>query len=190
MAKKKSLKLNSTRVASTPAERELQHLKHKDLQRACVGRGMPFELAVSLGTPEMQGWFVKNYDNGQNLMFLDEFDDWKEEQLKGRGYEKGDPMFHPSLRLGFIGSKDDDGEGTSVKKPRLKSLDKKEKPKRERIEGTKVLSGTKKALTYQLTIEGIPIAKIIEKVMKQFPEASDKSIKIWHNKAKKLPKAK
>lgn len=183
MSKKKKNQIISTRPASTHAERELQHLKHRDLQRACVGRGMPFEDVVNSDIPSLQGWFCKHYDNSQNLMFLDEFDDWMVEQLKSRGYDKGDPMLHSDLRLGFIGQAETDGEGNKVKKPRLKSLDKKEKPKRERVEGTKVLTGTKKAMTYQLAASGIKLAQVIIDVTEAFPDAKEKSIAIWFKRA-------
>lgn len=182
MSKKKKNQIISTRMAGTPAERELQHLRHKDLQRACVGRGMPFEDVVSSDIPTLQGWFCKHYDNSQNLVFLDEFDDWMAEQLRAAGYSKGDPVFHSDLRLGFIGVSDADDEGKKTKKPRLKSLDKKEKPKRERVEGTKVFKGTKKALTYQLA-SSHTLAQVTEQVMEQFPEAKPKSISIWYKRA-------
>jgi hypothetical protein len=194
MAKKKN-QILSTRVASTPAERELQHLKHKDLQRACVGRGMDFQAVVNGSIPDLQGWFCKNYDNGQNLQLLDDFDLWKDGELMKRGHVKGDPVFHPILRLGFVGKLDEEGNIVETKKPRLKSLDKKEKPKRERIEGTKIFSGTKKALTYELTAQKekdksdtYTIPEIVKLVTEQFPEAKEKSIRIWIGRVRKKVK--
>jgi hypothetical protein len=189
MAKKKH-QIISTRVAGTAAERELQHLKHKDLQRACVGRGIPFEDAVNFDIPALQSWFCKNFYNGQNIMFLNDYDAWKDEQLRMNGHEKGDPVFHPSLRLGFIGSRDDAGNVSSTKKPRLKSLIGKEKPKRERLEGTKIFSGTKKAMTWELTKAKLDLKTITKRVMEKFPEAKAKSISIWHKRALNEGKAK
>lgn len=178
---------NSESPSYQRGERELAKMKHKDLQRACVARGLDFTLAVSYSIPDLAGWFCTNYDFSQNLNFLNEFDDWKDLQLKEKHPDKDDPVYHPSLRLGFIATRDDQGNTTSTKKPRLKGLDKKKKDKKERLAGTKIFAGTKKALSTTLAMQKPPltIAEITEKVLEQFPDAKDKSISIWIKRARK-----
>lgn len=167
------------------AEYEVTRMKHKDLQRACVGRGMDFQQVVESGIPELHKWFVLNYDRAQSLILINEFDDWKELQLRNAGHDKDSPYFHPALRLGFIAGRDEDGNSLGTKKPRLKGLKKEEKPKKERVAGFKIFAGTKKAMTYQLTKDKLTLLEIIEKVMAQFPDANEKSISIWYKRCLK-----
>lgn len=189
--KKKKGKIGSSFKQGSRSDRVLQDMKLVDLQKACIVRGMPFEDMVKSSVPQLHSWFDHNYQNSQDIKLLNEFDDWRELILKKKFTGPEDQWaFHPNLRFGFIGKKDSDGNTTQTKKPRLKGVDKVEKPKRERVEGTKVFMGTKKALTYQLTQEGKPLDEIIEAVMEQFPEAQEKSIKIWRNRALNEAKAK
>lgn len=174
------------------AERQLQNMKFKDLKRANVARGLSFEEASSFDILQHQSWFLRHEDNTQNIRLIDEYDDWVSEQMKLAGYPPDDPVHHPSLRLGFVAERDSEtGEVTQTKKPRMKGVAKEKKKKAERLEGTNVMAGTKKAYTYQLTMEmskkrpGEPkykIERIIEKVMEAFPDAKPGSIKIWHKK--------
>jgi hypothetical protein len=193
MSKKKALAKFSHEDRLSPAEKQLTRMKLKDIRRACVARGMDFDYAIESTIPQISGWFIENYDRGQNLLLLNEFDAHVEAKLKAlknpdgtNKYKDGDAVFHSALKLGFIGSKDEDGNVTSTKKPRLKALNKQKKAQKERIEGTKVFKGTKKAMTYELTIGGTAFPEIWEKVSKQFPEAQEKSVKIWYKRALKL----
>ena len=192
MAKKKKGKVASSFSKHSRSDRSMRDMKLRDLQKACIVRGMPFEEMVAASVPELHSWFDQHYADGQNLLFLNEFDDWREEHLK-RTLKPEDLSWalHPQLRLGFIGEKDNEGNVISTKKPRLKGVDKAEKPKRERIEGTKVFSGTKKALTYQLAVQHLKdkklpeltIPEVVAQVIEAFPEAQEKSIKIWRKRA-------
>lgn len=196
MSKKNNPIAKITREARlSPGEKALSNMKLMDLRRACVARGMDFASVVEASIPGLSSWFLQNYDRGQNLLLLNEFDDWREMELKSLKdkagepkYKNGDAVFHSALRLGFIGSKDEDGNTTSKLKPRLKGLKKKKKETKERIEGTKVFKGTKKALTYELTFKGEPFNKIWELVSAQFDEAQEKSVKIWYKRALKEKK--
>lgn len=176
--------------SSHSADRAASGMNLKDLQRACIARGMGFEEVVNASVLDLHSWFNKNYSNGQNLILLNDFDNWKEIELKKVGYTKEDGgIFHPDLRLGFIGHKDDQGNTLTAKKPRLKGLKRKEKSKRERLEGTNVFSGTKKALTYQLASQGVSQKDTITQVIAQFHDAKDKSISIWYKRALNEAKA-
>lgn len=167
--------------------RELSSMKHRDLQRACIARGLPFQEAVDKDAPTLAGWYSEHRDRTQNHNLLNEFDDWRDLILKNRGYEKGDPVFHPSLRLGYIAGRDSEGNVTSTKKPRGLGLDKKKKKKREK-DSTGLFTGTKKSLTYNCQREGLSIPDTIKKVLATFPEAQEKSISIWWKRSVKESK--
>lgn len=158
---------------------ELKDMRHRDIQRACVIRGMPFEDVIKLSDPRLSNWFIQNYVATQIPALLDAFDDYKDNEIRkyqeGKG-EKFQPV-HPNLRLGYIGEVNEDTGKVTIKRP--KGVKKPKKAKRERDAETKLFTGTKKALTYKLTKEKMAIVDIIKEVTKQFPEAKEKSIKIW-----------
>lgn len=184
MSKKKSLASFNTGSNMSRADYDLTRMKFPDLKKACIARGMPFEMASDGSIPRLSSWFVQHYDNGQDLSLLDRYDAWfKAEMIKTGKYKEGDPMFHTSLKMGFIATH----ENETNKKPRLgnKGLAKKKKKVRERIEGTKIFSGTKKAMTYQCQKDKMPIADTIKAVMAQFPTAKESSIKIWYKRSQK-----
>ena len=170
------------------AERALAGLKHRDLQRECIIRGMEFEEVVNSSDLQLASWFIKNFERGLNHTLLDTFDAWKSDLLKNRGYEKDHPMQSPILRLGFIGETDDDGNVISTKKPRMSSLSSVKKKKRDRNKDFNIFSGTKKELTFRLTKEGKDIKEVIKLVKEKFPDAKEKSIKIWAKRAKTTKK--
>lgn len=169
--------------ATGRAFRELENFKHRDLQRACVVRGMSFTEVVESTTPGLSNWFMANYSRGQDSTLLNQFDAWVEDELGKLGRESNDPVMSPHLRLGYIGEVDEFTGKVVIKRP--KGIKKAEKEKRERDEVTHIFLGTKKALTYECAKEKLSIPETIEKVMAQFPEAVEKSIKIWYGRAKK-----
>lgn len=165
---------------------ELQYMKHKDLKRACVVRGMPFDEVVNTSTPGLSNWFQSNYHRGQNPSLLDEFDYWTQIKLKERGYKDGDPMLSPSLGLGYIGEVNPETGETIIKRP--KGIKKLPKPKRERDSTTGLFKGTKKDLTYECQKQGLEFKEAFKKVLNQFPEAQEKSVRIWFNRSRKAAK--
>lgn len=185
---KKSKKI---KPVDTMAERAVQNMSYKDLKRAVIARGMPFDDVLNSSVLQLYSWFSDNFDRGQNLSLLNEFDVYVDEQISAIGrinsnksdyVDPNHPLKHASLKLGFIAKTDDAGNVLEKKKPRLKGLTKPKKKKKERVEGTKVLSGTKKGLTYALTLEGEKLEQIVEKVKEQFPDANEKSVLIWHKR--------
>jgi len=171
------------------ALRELSNMKHRDLQRACIVRGMPSQDMVESDHHKLVSWFIENYDNTQSEELLINHDGWVEEQLIARGYKKGDVLLSPALRFSYVGNIEE------IEKPKIiKPHNEKEKPPNERKEkstvdvNTGIRTGTKKALTYQLTISGLSIGEVIKGVKNKFPEAEDKSIKIWFKRATNLEK--
>jgi len=171
----------------TDVEKFIGPLKYKDLKRECIIRGMEFDDVLSGDIIILTNWLMSNFKVA-NLRYelLDAFDDYQErlirESMEAKGQDPED-VIHPSLRLGYIAEKDEDGN--VIKKKRVRTIFKKKRKKRERTaEG--VFSGTKKALTFKLQKEGLEKAEVIKRVLKEFPDASEKSIGIWFNKAKKL----
>ncbi len=152
------------------------NMTYKNLKQHVVTRGMAFLEVINGDVPSLSSWLERNRGNLIDTTLLDKFDDWLEERLKDKN------LIHPSLRLGFIGEKDEGGE--VIKRKKIKSLKKKKTIKREKTNDG-IFAGTKKAYTYELAKEGKEKAEIIELVKEKFPDAKDKSISIWYKKALK-----
>ena len=167
-----------------PADAHLEKLKYRDLQKECVIRGMPYELVAGHPVTELSSFFRSHFHSEMKPELLDGYDNWLEAQIKLSLDLKEDDdtsLLHPSLRLGYIGEKDEEGK---TKKKRVRTTVKKKKKKRERTNDN-VFKGTKKALTFQLQGEGLSKEKVIKNVLKEFPDANEKSVGIWFNKARK-----
>lgn len=171
------------------AFKELVNFKHRDLQRACIVRGLEFENIVKFGHPKLAEWFTDNYDNTQNENLLILYDAWVEEQLKARGYKEGDTLLSPALKFSFVGDPSKmERINPKAATPILPNAEK--KPKAEIDTTTGVRKGTKKAMTYDLSYAGKTPDEIILAVKEAFPDAEEKSIKIWHKRALKEKLAK
>lgn len=161
-------------------------LKYKDLKRECIIRGMEFDEVLSGSLPHLTNWLRFNFIVAPKYELLDSFDDYQEKLIREAMEAKGqdpDDVIHPSLRLGYIAERDEDGN--VIKKKRVRTIFKKKRKKRERTDQG-IFSGTKKALTFELQKQGLTKEEVIKKVIEQFPDASEKSIGIWFNKSKKL----
>lgn len=169
--------------------RALSKLRHKDLQRECILRGLEFQNIVDFDHHELSNWFYHNFEKPEELDRLSEYDAWIEQQLQDRGHKKGDAILSPSFRFGFSPDLEKiDGEVTTAFKTSvvLNAVDKIEKEvkiKREVDQETGIKSGTKKNLTYQLQKKGVSIEETIKQVLEAFPEAQEKSIKIWYKRS-------
>jgi len=156
--------------------KESTGLDYKQMKIEAIIRGMPFFDVINSSFFSLSNWLVKNAMKPKNLELLDQFDDYIEKELKERGrYE----LIHPSLRLGYV-KRDDEGE-IQIKQPKEK---REKKPPREK-EANGLFKGTKKAYTYKLQASGKTLEQTIEKVTRKFPDAQEKSIRIWYNKSKK-----
>ena len=167
-----------------PADAHLRNLKYRDLQKECVIRGMPFELVAGQDIPSLSSFFRKHFHDPSNHELLNQYDDWIESKIKDQLDARGDDdrsLLHPSLRLGYIGEKDEEG---NTKKKRVRTTVKKKKKKRERTNDN-VFKGTKKALAFELQGIGKSKKEVIKEVKEKFPDANEKSIGIWFNKARK-----
>ena len=79
----------------------------KDFKRECVVRGMPFSEVIDADVPKLYSFWIENLHKPKNPQLLDDFDDWVEKQLRMTLGEDAGELIHPSLRLGFIGEKED-----------------------------------------------------------------------------------
>lgn len=182
MKKTKAYRVSQKLMEESPAMRELYNMRHRDVQIACIVRGMPPPDVVNLSHPKLVTFFCNNYERSQDEKLLLEFDIWREGQLKELGYKENDVLMSPALRFSYVGNIEE------MKKPQstLKLPAAADKPKKEKAvinEETGVREGTKKAMTYKLAMDGKELNKTIEAVMKAFPEAQEKSIKIWYKRA-------
>ncbi len=165
---------------------KLAMLRHRDLQRECIMRGLEFQKVVEYDHNKLSSFYLKNYDQETQAGLLDQYDLWLEEELQKRGHKKGDAMLSPSFRMGFVDIKKIEGPiRESSRKKENPSEPKEIKPKREKDEDLGIIKGTKKALTYSLAIAGKDIDDIITQVIAKFPDAKDKSIRIWAKRAVK-----
>lgn len=168
------------------ADKFIGSLKYKGLKRECVIRGMEFDEVFGASIIQLSNWLRNHFIDTIHYELLDAFDDYQENLIrKSMEAKNQDPndVIHSSLRLGYIAERDD--EGNVIKRKRVRTIVKKKKKKRERTDQG-IFAGTKKALTFKLQKEGLTKQEVIAKVLETFPEASEKSIGIWFNKAKKL----
>ena len=175
-----------------PADKEMANMRYIDLKIACIEMGMPFEEVSNGDHSTLSSFFKTHYGTRRNKQLLINFETWLAQLMIDRGYDPDDPL------VTFKLSNATDEELASPPKSATKSkrIQTKQKntsttpkaasrpKKRERKNG--VITGTKKSLTFELALQGLEINEIITKVMEQFPDASDKSIKIWVRKAKRM----
>lgn len=165
-------------TSKAPIHQILSKMRYRDLQRACISRGMKFDDMVNTDIIGLQSYLFHEWHRDADLTLLDKFDEWRKEYL-----EKKHGPGEPFVRLGYLGKSNEDG-GDKEKKPIREKAPK--KPKRERDETLgSIYKGTKKALTFQSIQEGKTIEETIKIVISTFPDALDKSIKIWAKRAAK-----
>lgn len=180
------------------ANKTLLEFKFLDLQAACISRGMLFEEVVDSDRLRLESWFCKHFKVKQNKGLLEDFDVWVQKTLMKTGkFQKDDPF----IQYKRFSALNENGEVKATNSIMRKAKIKKEaKPKRERDTKFKIFSGTKKAYTYHLAqdlydklIHKYDIkqlfknfsTKLVEKVKAKYPEAQEKSVKIWMTRALK-----
>lgn len=155
------------------------HDTYKDLKRKAIILGMPFPDATGCGVMDLIGYINRTDTPNPNPDLVDEYDKWMDQQLAQSGIPEDDPLRSSRLRLGFIGEQDEEGNVTKRKRvPGIKKT-KIKKAARERDEFN-LLKGTKKSYTWELTKKGMDIERIIRRVLKKFPDANEKSIRLWN----------
>jgi len=171
------------------AAKFIGNLRYKDMKKECVIRGMEFDILLGASIPFLSNWLMANFRNTPHFELLNVFDDYQENLIREALIKKGENpenYIHPSLRLGYIAERDE--EGNVTKRKRVTTIFKKKKTRRERTDDG-IFKGTKKAYTFELQQQGKTKAEVINEVMKLFPDASEKSIGIWFNKSRKSHKS-
>lgn len=151
---------------------------YKEIKRHCILRGMEFTKVIGGSVPNLSNWLVKNAVVQENPELLELFDDWVESQLIKDGKEY---LVHPSLRLGYVGNRSEKEEV----KPKVKLEIKPKIKKLREKDSSGLYKGTKKSYTFELQRKGKTVQQVIVKVLRKFPEAKEKSIKIWFNRSRK-----
>jgi hypothetical protein len=166
----------------TGPEKELTQMKYTDLKIACIVRGMLFEDVVEGTASSLQRFFIDNWHVKQDRDRLKQFDNWMAETLIKKGHDKASPLVKYRLSTVLDEQENQKLKGKSLKKAKVK---KEKKEKRERDTNFNIFKGTKKAYTYELAQKGIEVGETVKLVIERFPEAQEKSIKIWYKRALK-----
>ena len=153
------------------------NLTFKDIKVECIIRGIDFIDVITYDFWGLSNWLVENALRPKDESLLDKYDDWLDAKLAKR--PKGEELIHPTLRLGYV--KRDEGGEVKVKKE--KEVKEKKAPREK--DGNGLFKGTKKSYTFELQKRGKTLDQTMVKVKRKFPDAVDKSIRIWFNKSKK-----
>ena len=163
------------------------NLTFKDLKVECVIRGLSFEKVIKGGFFYLSRWLVDNVNEDIDIDLLTQYDDYIENILREKG---NDELIHPSLRLSYLGEgseeRDENFRKTQIKNSPDKSgnsIKSKEKDKNG------IVKHTKKSLTFKLQKKGYNVDKVIKRVIRRFPDANSKSIKIWYRKSERSEKS-
>jgi hypothetical protein len=187
--KTKAKKHKQNEVYSVSSEdramRAISNMKHRDLQYACIARGMESQQVVNSDHHVLVSWLVRNWELTEDPKKLTEHDAWVEGQLVPRGHIPGKVILHPALKFGLSGDIEKVDKVQDVKPKKAEAIPDTKKPRTEVDKQTGVRKGTKKDMTYSMTYAGDSIEDIISAVLEVFPEAQEKSIKIWHKRALK-----
>jgi len=178
MSKKKNRAIKQRYLDDVRITTVFKKLKLKDLQRECVMRGLSFKEVGISSIPNLHSFLIKNWETPVDRSLIDQYDEWVDNELKELGR---DDLIHPALNLG---STQDNETGETIKK-RIRQVKPQKKAKKQRTSDG-IFAGTKKAYTFELAKQGIEKKEAIKMVVEKFPEAKEKSVSIWYNKAKKL----
>ena len=175
-----------------PAFRELKEYRRKELQKECIKMGIPFPLVCDYSQTQLMSWFIKNWKDpkDRDKELLEQYDEWFLYEMLKKNYDPRDPkvgyLFHPAMQMATVSSESEEETEELLKQKKSHKTSKpKSAPKTTRVKDESgIVKGTKKALTIKLAKEGLDINKIIKKVLKEFPDANENSIKIWAKRLK------
>lgn len=150
-------------------------MKYRDIKKLAIEMGMPFPDVVNGDFYSMVSFIDSGESQKRNPALVEEFDKWMEKILLDRG---ADYLVKPSLRLSYVSDeKREEVENTKKEK-------KEKKPKKVvEKDSNNLIKGTKKSYTFELAKKGYDIERIKRRVLKKFPDASEKSIVIWYRAA-------
>lgn len=150
-------------------------MTYRDIKKLAISTGCPFPEIINGDFYRLVGYIDSNRAKKPNPELIPQFDDWLENILRERGC---DYLVKPSLRLSYVS---DEKRKELENKPKVV----KEKVKKEPTERDEnnLLKGTKKSYTFELAKKGFSFERVKRRVLKKFPDASEKSLKIWYKKA-------
>lgn len=154
-------------------------LKYKDLKKAAIMRGLPFNMIGELGVHELQSWLCRNYSNPIKPLLLQEFDAWLDKSLMAQGYI--DEPVHIDLKLGDYAV---DEFGNEVRRRRNITLMGAIKSKEEKA-AFRPKKGSKKFRVFNLIELGHSTQEIVSMMDEEFGEVNEGSIKSWCSRARK-----
>lgn len=186
------LDIDSSKSRNEIAWQYLCNMKHKDLQKACISRGMDFKEVIEKSHPQLVLWFYENFDRTQDINLLTEFDEWMDNQVQKLSPE-GFSFRNPLLRFNYVEPIINGiSQASSIPKAIENAPEKTKKEKIPSVVKTKhpewdIMTGTKKFMVYELTItKKMELEEIIPLVRDKYSEVEEKSIKIWFKRAIKF----
>ena len=173
-----NVKLASTASILNLWSEKGSELSYKDLKIECIVRGMNFPDVIKHDFFGLSNWLYNHMLVKPEQERLEEYDNWLDSELLKIGRPE---LVHRSLRLGYLDRGDDE-----MKEVKVKEVKEKKEPRKKDVNG--LYEGTKKSYTYDCQKRGRTLEQTLIKVKRKFPDAKDKSIKIWFNKSKKEKK--
>lgn len=172
------------RVIAHSVDAQLRLMKYQDVKDACIVLNMPFEDVSKADWHGLKSYYARHYGGIENPELLEEFDSYTANSLISNGHSPDDPLVKYRPHAEKVGEEEDTTtlDSTPLKTPT--ALPKKKKGKRER-DSFGGFKGTKKSYVYLGVSKGATIDKVIDKTLKKFPDAKEKSIRIWFKKATK-----
>ena len=168
------------------------NMRYADIKAACIMLGMDFEDVANADFCRLNSYFAENRTKTNPVKArLDQYDEWVSGILISKGYKPDNPLV--KYKQFSTPTEDEESEG-NIKRVLLKKAGVKpeKRAKKEKTEfgiyaGTKKDYVFKKAKIYSekgFTIEKA-LKRVIRKTMDKYPDAKEKSIKIWFRKVSK-----
>jgi len=165
-----------------PRDKLLASLNLKNLKRACIVRGMPHMEVVISDFSQLQSWLFYHFNDPMDSTRLEEFDKWYEAELQDQGVIDGE--LHVDLKFGYYVYDDEGNRRDKKRNTLIVGLVKSDKEKAS----FKPKKGTKKELAFELFSQGLSTNEVIERVVLEYPDISEGSIKVWGTQFRKRQK--
>jgi hypothetical protein len=178
-----------------PADKALRNMNYRDLKIGCIVRGMPFEEVVEAYHGTLASYFRLHYVDDHDPELLEDFDVWMDKQLENDGLKSDDPL--RTFKLSSVIDPETQDIKLRARKARKAGVrvPKAKRLKQEKNKNLGVRKGTKKEYTMELVkklhdagknLESKKLlSKLIDRVMDKYPDANEKSIKIWFSRARR-----
>lgn len=168
------------------------NMKYPDIKGACIMLGMDFEDVANGDFCTLNSYFAENRHKTKPVKErLQQYEDWVENILLSKGYKADNPLVKYKQ---FSNAPEEDEEEGKLKAALIKKVGVKKEPKAKR-EKTEfgIFAGTKKDYVYKkaklYNEKGFEydraLKRTIRKTMDKFPDAKEKSIRIWFRKISK-----